>query len=66
MEKYRWTKVDTASIMFTCLSSKKWGRTFRTAAVFKDEEIDPVLLRKAASDLVDRYPAVHSFLRKGL
>lgn len=65
MEKYRWTKVDTASIMFTCLSSKKWGRTFRTAAVFKNEEIDPVLLRKAAADLVDRFPAVHSFLRKG-
>ncbi len=65
MEKYRWTKVDTASIMFTCLSSKKWGRTFRTAAVFRDEEIDPVLLRKAAEDMVERFPAVHSFLRKG-
>ena len=65
MKKYRWTKVDTASIMFTCLSSKKWGRTFRMAAVLKDEEVDPVLLKKAAEDLVGRFPAVHSFLRKG-
>ncbi len=65
MEKYRWIKMDTASIMFTCLSSKKWGRSFRMAAVFKDEEIDPVLLKKAAGDIVSRYPSTHSFLRKG-
>lgn len=65
MSKYRWIKMDTASIMFTCLSSKKWGRSFRMAAVFKDEEIDPVLLKKAASDIVSRYPSTHSFLRKG-
>ncbi|MBQ7296268.1 MAG: hypothetical protein IJW86_08800 [Clostridia bacterium] len=65
MSKFRWIKMDTASIMFTCLSSKKWGRSFRMAAVFKDEEIDPVLLKKAASDIVSRYPSTHSFLRKG-
>ena len=65
MSKYRWIKMDTASIMFTCLSSKKWGRSFRMAAVFKDEEIDPVLLKKAASDIVSRYPSTHSILRKG-
>ncbi len=65
MEKYRWIKIDTASIMFTCLSSKKWGRTFRMAAVFKDEEIDPVILKKAAEDIVSRYPSTHSYLKRG-
>ena len=65
MQKYRWMKIDTASIMFTSLSTKQWGRTFRMAAVFKDEDIDPVVLRKAVEDTADRYPSVHTFLRKG-
>lgn len=65
MQKYRWLKVDTASIMFTCLSSKKWGRSFRMAAVFKDEDIDPAVLTRAAKDVSVRYPSVHSFLKKG-
>lgn len=38
MTEYKWMKTDTASIMFSCLSSKKWGRTFRMAAVFKDHD----------------------------
>lgn len=65
MKKYRWLKIDTASIMFTCLSSKKWGRSFRMAVVFKDEEVDPEILKRAAADISARYPSVHSFLRKG-
>lgn len=65
MQNYRWLKVDTASIMFTCLSSKKWGRSFRMAAVFKDENVDPEILTKAARDVSARYPSVHSFLKKG-
>lgn len=65
MEKYRWLKIDTASIMFTCLSTKKWGRTFRMAAVFKDKDIDPELLKRAAADVMPRYPSTHSTLRKG-
>lgn len=65
MKSYRWMKIDTASIMFTSLSSKKWGRTFRMAAVFKDEEINPELLKKAAADVMHRYPSTHTTLRKG-
>lgn len=65
MKKYKWLKVDTASIMFTCLSSKNWGRTFRMAAVLKDEEVRPDILKKAAADLVGRFPATHSYLKKG-
>lgn len=65
MKGFRWMKIDTASIMFTCLSTKKWGRTFRMAVVFKDEDVNPEILRKAAADLIDRFPSVHTTLKKG-
>lgn len=65
MPKYHWMKTDTASIMFSCLSSKKWGRTFRTAAVLKDKEVDEALLTKAVEDLRLRYPSMHTRIRKG-
>ncbi len=65
MDKYRWMKIDTASIMFTCLSSKKWGRTFRMAVVFRDEDVNPEILKKAAEDVAVRYPATHTTLKKG-
>ena len=65
MTKYRWMKTDTASIMFSCLSSKKWGRTFRIAAVFKDIDIDEKLLTKASSDIMPRFPSMHTRIRKG-
>lgn len=65
MNSYRWMKTDTASIMFSCLSTKKWGRTFRMAAIFKDKDVDPELLAKAARDIMPRYPITYSSLRKG-
>ena len=65
MSEYRWMKTDTASIMFSCLSSKTWGRTFRTAAIFKDIDIDEKLLRKAAEDIKPNFPSMHTRIRKG-
>lgn len=65
MKNYRWMKIDTASIMFTCLSTKTWGRTFRMAAVFKDEEVNPELLKRAVQELMPRYPSIHTQLKKG-
>ena len=65
MTEYRWMKTDTASIMFSCLSSKAWGRTFRIAAVFKDIDIDEKLLTKAAEDIMPRFPSMHTRIRKG-
>ena len=64
MKKYRWMKVDTASIMFSSLSSKKWGRSFRMAVIMKDE-IDPLILKKAAADVMPRYPSMHTCIKKG-
>lgn len=65
MSNFRWTKTDTASIMFTCLSSKKWGRSFRLAATLKSGDISPELLSKAATDIMPRYPSMHAKIRKG-
>lgn len=64
MDEYRWMKVDTASIMFTSLSSKKWGRTFRSAVILKDD-VNPDILRKAAKDVMPRFPAMHTTVKKG-
>lgn len=64
MNKYRWMKVDTASIMFSSLSSKKWGRTFRMTVILKDE-VDPEIVRIAAKDLMPRYPSMHTCIKKG-
>lgn len=64
MKKYRWMKVDTASIMFSSLSSKEWGRTFRMAVILKDE-VQPELVKKAAADLMPRYPSVYTCVKKG-
>lgn len=65
MQKYPWIKIDTASIMFTCLSSKKWGRTFRVTANLAYGDIKPDLLERAVRDLIPRFPSVYSCLKKG-
>ncbi len=64
MEKYRWCKIDTASIMFSSLSSEKWGRTFRLSAYFKDE-VDPVCIEQAVRELMPCYPTIYAYLKKG-
>ena len=64
MEKYRWMKIDTASIMFSCLSTKTWGRTFRTAVILEND-VNPEILKKACSDLTERFPEMYTYLRKG-
>ncbi len=65
MAEFRWMKIDTASIMFSSLSSKKWGRSFRAAVVLKDEDVRPDLLERAVADLAVSFPSMYSFLRKG-
>ena len=64
MNNFRWTKIDTASIMFSALSTGNWGRTFRFAAILNDE-IDPEVLKKAVTDLKPFFPCVYSFLKTG-
>ncbi len=64
MADFRWFKVDTAAIMFSSLSDKSWGRTFRFSAYFK-QDIDPVALERAARELMPYYPAIYACLKKG-
>lgn len=64
MQKYRWMKVDTASIMFSSLSSKKWGRSFRMAVILKDD-VNPDILKRAAADVMPRFPSMHTCIKKG-
>lgn len=64
MKEYRWLKIDTAAIMFSALSDKSWGRTFRFSAYFK-ENIDPDCLKKAVVELMPYYPSVYSYLKRG-
>lgn len=64
MKKYSWLKIDTASIMFSSLSSKEWGRTFRYSAYF-DKNIDREKLERACRDLIPYYPSIYAYLKKG-
>ena len=59
-----WTKVDTASIMFTSLTTRNWGRTFAFTVVMKDA-VDPETLRAAVRDVLPCYPSARADLRSG-
>ncbi len=65
MGAYKWMKIDTPSIMFSCLSTKKWGRTFRIAVILKEKTVDAQILEKAIADLRGRFPHYFSKLKKG-
>ena len=64
MAAFRWMKTDTATIMFSALTTKTWGRTFRFSADL-NVPVDPELLRRAAADVLPQYPSVMTSLRKG-
>lgn len=58
-------KIDVPAIMFSCLSTKNWGRTFRVAVVLKEGTVDAAILQKAVADLQKRFPHYFSKLKKG-
>ena len=64
MADYRWMKTDTASIMFSALTTKTWGRTFRFTAEM-NAPVDPETLQAAAADVVPCYPNMCLSLRRG-
>ena len=57
-------KTDTASIMFSALTTKNWGRTFRFTAVMK-EPVAPDTLRRAVDDVLPCYPNMRASLHRG-
>ena len=64
MGKYKWMKTDTASIMFSALTTKNWGRTFRFTAL-TDAPVQPEKLKAAAADVLPCYPNMCTSLRRG-
>ncbi len=64
MAGYRWMKTDTASIMFSALTTKNWGRTFRFTAQ-TDGKVRPETLRRAIDDVLPCYPNMCASLRRG-
>lgn len=65
MKEYIWRRIDTPSVMFSALSTKKWGRTCRVAVVLKDLQADEALIKQAAEDLRARFPHYYSKLKRG-
>ncbi len=63
-QPFRWMRTDTATIMFSSLTTKSWGRTFCLTAELR-ETVDPALLRRAASDVLPHYPSARTSLRQG-
>ena len=64
MKETKWTKTDTASIMFTSLTAKNWGRTFGLTMIMKDD-VNPAVLRAAVNDVLPGYPSALTDLRSG-
>ncbi len=64
MAQFQWYRTDTASIMFSALTTKDWGRTFRFTAAL-DAPADPAILKAAVSDVLPHYPNMRLSLRKG-
>ena len=64
MAPFRWVKTDTASIMFSALTTKKWGRTFRFTAEL-NAPVAPETLKAAVRDVLPCYPNLRLSLRRG-
>lgn len=65
MTKYQWMKLDTASVMFTSLTSDEWGRTFRLSCAIRNGKPNKEVLAKALEDIRPYFPNAFSCLRKG-
>lgn len=62
---YKWTKTDTAAIMFTSLEKKDSSRVFRSSIVLKDEDVDKDRLQKAAEKTLKLLPTLSVRHKKG-
>ncbi len=64
MQKNKKIAVDTAAIMFSALSTKEWGRTFRYSAYFTNP-VDSAALTQACRQLMPYYPSLYAYLEHG-
>ena len=63
-QQQTWMRTDTASIMFSALTTRRWGRTFRFTAEL-DAPLDPAPLKAAVEDVLPYYPSARTDLRRG-
>ncbi|MBR5409467.1 MAG: hypothetical protein IK104_02255 [Clostridia bacterium] len=56
--------VDTPSIMFSALTTRRWGRTFRLSAAL-DRDVDPAILAAAVRATLPAFPNMRLTLRRG-
>ncbi len=64
-KNYKWYKLDTAANMFASIQNETSSRVFRISYTFKEEEIDPDILKTAVADTMKRFPSFSSKCKKG-
>ena len=64
-KNYKWYKLDTAANMFASIQTEKASRVFRISYVFKNEEIDPEILKIAVKDTLRRFPSFSTRCKEG-
>ena len=62
---YKWYKLDTAANMFASIQGEKSSRVFRISYVFKNDEIDPEILKIATADTLKRFPTFSTRCKNG-
>jgi len=56
--------LDTPSNIYTATKTKKWNQVFRVSAVLK-QDIDPLVLAQAVTDMKERFPTFYVQLKPG-
>lgn len=56
--------LDTPSNIYTATKTKKWNQVFRVSAVLK-QDIQPLVLAQAVTDLKERFPTFYVQLKPG-
>ena len=64
MKRGKKLPTDTPSIMFSALTAKNWGRTFRFEAILK-EDLSRENLETALKDVLPHFPNMRLTLRRG-
>ena len=60
----KWYRLDTAALIFPAIARRDWSNGFRLSMTLT-EEVDPVILQKAAEEMPARFPSFFVGLHKG-
>lgn len=62
---YKWYKLDTAANMFASIQTDDSSRVFRISYVFKNEFVNPEILKIAVKDTMKRFPSFSTRCKEG-